>query len=267
MPERVIPSRLIRFWPWLVASAAIHGLFLLVWLNPTAHDPATASSQAGDVAIELVSIELQPGKQVTPAPASKLASKLDSKLSSSKKQMPETADNRPASRQTLTMASDSPASETSKQIVSAPSNSVEENPGPVVLTESPALREQPVLSESPALSEQPASSVQKITAKQTSVHDSKPQVDAGEMDRIRMLVRSHLETFKYYPASARRRGIEGHVEVGFTLTRGGAADRVSVLHGSGYAMLDHAALATVHRAEPFPVENGKYRFSLRFKRL
>ena len=254
-----------------MASAAIHGLFLLVWLDPTAHDPATASSQAGDVAIELVSIELQSGKQVTPAPASKLvpklASKWDSKLSSSKNQMPETTDNRPASRQTLTMASDSPASETSKQIVSAPSNSVEENPGPVVLTESPALREQPVLSESPALSEQPASSVQKITAKQTSVHDSKPQVDAGEMDRIRMLVRSHLETFKYYPASARRRGIEGHVEVGFTLTRGGAADRVSVLHGSGYAMLDHAALATVHRAEPFPVENGKYRFSLRFKRL
>jgi len=73
--------------------------------------------------------------------------------------------------------------------------------------------------------------------------------------------------FKYYPASARRRGIEGHVEVGFTLTRDGAADQVSVLHGSGYAMLDHAALETVHRAQPFPVENGKYRFSLRFKRL
>jgi len=82
-----------------------------------------------------------------------------------------------------------------------------------------------------------------------------------------MLVRNHLEVFKYYPASARRRGIEGHVEVGFTLTRDGAADQVSVLHGSGYAVLDHAALETVYRAQPFPIENGKYRFSLRFKRL
>jgi len=239
VPVRVIPSRLIRFWPWLVASAAIHGLILVFWLDLKL--PATASSQAGDVAIELVSIELQSGKPGTLAPAATLSSR--------KKHMPDAVDNRSASRQTFTIASDSPALETSKKIVSAPSNSVEENPDPMALTE------------------QPASSVQKITVKQTSVHDSEPQVDAVEMDRMRMLVRSHLETFKYYPASARRRGIEGHVEVGFTLTRGGAADQVSVLHGSGYAMLDHAALATVHRAQPFPVENGKYRFSLRFKRL
>jgi len=239
VPARVIPSKLIRFWPWLVASAAIHGLILVFWLDLKL--PATVSSQAGDVAIKLISIEVQPGKKVAMDPASTLSPK--------KKHMQDTADNSSASRQIFTMSSDSPASETSKKIVPMPSNSVEEKPRPIALTE------------------QPVSSVQQITAKQTSVHDSDPQVDAVEMDRIRMLVRSHLEAFKYYPASARRRGIEGHVEVGFTLTRGGAADQVSVLHGSGYAMLDHAALETVYRAQPFPVENGKYRFSLRFKRL
>jgi len=239
VPARVIPSRLIRFWPWLVASAAIHGLILVFWLDLKL--PAAVSSQAGDVAIELTSIEVQPGKQATLDPASTRSPK--------KKHMHDTADNRSVSRQIFTMSSDSPASETSKKIVSVPSNSVEKKTRMMALTE------------------QPVSSVQQITAKQTSVHDSDPQVDAVEMDRIRMLVRSHLEAFKYYPASARRRGIEGHVEIGFTLTRDGAADEVSVLHGSGYAMLDHAALETVHRAQPFPVENGKYRFSLRFKRL
>jgi protein TonB len=81
------------------------------------------------------------------------------------------------------------------------------------------------------------------------------------------LVRKHLEFFKYYPSSARRRGIEGHVEIGFTLMHDGAADQVAVLHGSGYAVLDHAALETVYRAQPFPVAYGQYRFSLRFKRL
>ncbi|MCF7820920.1 MAG: energy transducer TonB [Mariprofundaceae bacterium] len=81
------------------------------------------------------------------------------------------------------------------------------------------------------------------------------------------LVRSHLESFKFYPASARRRGIEGHVDVAFVLTQNGAADQISVLHGSGYSMLDRAAIQTVSRAQPFPVDDGTYRFRLKFKRL
>lgn len=93
------------------------------------------------------------------------------------------------------------------------------------------------------------------------------QVQQQEQKGIRDAVRKHLETFKYYPASARRRGIEGDVDVVFNLTHGGVAEQVTVLKGSGYAVLDRAAIMTVARAQPFPVENGQYRFRLRFRRL
>ncbi|MDX8402806.1 MAG: energy transducer TonB [Mariprofundaceae bacterium] len=80
-------------------------------------------------------------------------------------------------------------------------------------------------------------------------------------------VRARLEESKWYPASARRRGIEGDVELGFALNRDGYARDAKILAGSGYAMLDQAALETVKRAEPFPADGGEYRFKLRFRRL
>lgn len=89
------------------------------------------------------------------------------------------------------------------------------------------------------------------------------EVSARDTD----LVRQHLERFKFYPLSARRRGIGGDVEVGFRLTAGGKAEQVRVLASSGYDVLDEAALQTVSRAQPFPVGDGRYRFRLRFRRL
>jgi len=89
----------------------------------------------------------------------------------------------------------------------------------------------------------------------------------GESDRVSRLVREHLESFKFYPGGARRRGLEGHVDVGFTLVGRGLATAVMVLEGSGHDILDRAALETVSRAQPFPVESGSFRFRLNFRRL
>jgi len=80
------------------------------------------------------------------------------------------------------------------------------------------------------------------------------------------LVRHRLELFKYYPASARRRGIEGAVDVSFSLNVDGQARGVHLVSGSGYAILDDAAMRTVQRAEPFPVHEGFYQFRLLFRR-
>jgi len=93
------------------------------------------------------------------------------------------------------------------------------------------------------------------------------QAQGVDQKSNRNVVRKHLEAFKYYPASARRRGIEGDVDVSFMLVHGGIAEHVELLKGSGYAVLDRAAITTVARAQPFPVENGQYRFHLRFRRL
>jgi len=93
------------------------------------------------------------------------------------------------------------------------------------------------------------------------------QAQGVDQKDSRNTVRKHLEAFKYYPASARRRGIEGDVDVSFMLVRGGVAEQVEVLKGSGYAVLDRAAMTTVARAQPFPVGNGQYRFHLRFRKL
>lgn len=79
-------------------------------------------------------------------------------------------------------------------------------------------------------------------------------------------VRQRLEHFKHYPASARRRGIEGAVDVSFRLNAEGRAEDMQLVSGSGYGILDDAALNTVRRAEPFPVTQGSYRFRLRFTR-
>ena len=96
---------------------------------------------------------------------------------------------------------------------------------------------------------------------------ARPQSRNEDELRRQSLIRGHLEAFKFYPASARRRGIEGDVDVSFSLTGGGMAEQVKVRKGSGYAVLDRAALMTVARAQPFPVGNGRYRFRLRFRRL
>lgn len=100
-----------------------------------------------------------------------------------------------------------------------------------------------------------------------SLETSAAQADVEQNSREarESRVRNHLEQFKYYPASARRRGINGEVEVAFELDSLGQAKLVKIMSGSGYSLLDEAALETVHSAEPFPVDGGAYQFVLRFR--
>jgi len=245
MVERVIVSRLVRFWPWLVASAAIHGLIVAIWLN---EKPVTHSDRS--VVLELVSIDLQTEMDSTQPTLKKPAAE---------KIQPQPATHTPAKKviahPSVTVASDHSSKFPAriKKQASTPTVNQQTSPAPELLARKTTHAPVPVLQQQPAHT--------------VPAHQSSQQPHSAAIDRARLLVREHLEAFKYYPSSARRRGIEGLVEVGFTLIHDGAANQVSVLHGSGYAVLDHAALETVYRAQPFPIENGKYRFRLRFKRL
>lgn len=70
------------------------------------------------------------------------------------------------------------------------------------------------------------------------------------------MVRMKIESRKKYPAAARRRQIEGRVEVEFSLREDGNVTEVSVKKTSRHPDLDRAALLAVRDAAPFPRPPG-----------
>jgi len=136
-------------------------------------------------------------------------------------------------------------------------------PDPQALPAFPAPADLPAVKKAV---EVPKSGSPVVAAAQPSRALARTTGSQGER-RNDTVVRERLERFKYYPASARRRGIAGDVEVGFRLRSDGSAEEVLVLASSGYDILDRAALETVSRAQPFPAASGSYQFRLRFRRL
>lgn len=66
------------------------------------------------------------------------------------------------------------------------------------------------------------------------------------------LLLAHLERYRRYPVTARTRREQGVVYVAFRMNRVGAVLSASIARSSGSAILDRAALDTVHRADPLP---------------
>ncbi len=61
-----------------------------------------------------------------------------------------------------------------------------------------------------------------------------------------------IQQAKRYPLQARIKGIEGKVEVKFTLSRDGRLINSEIITSSGFKILDQEALAMLRRASPFP---------------
>ena len=241
MAVRAIASRGNRLWPWLAASLAGHGLLLAAW-QPAESLPPLSDSLA-------VSIELLPAP--TPARSPEPVQPL---LAETTK--PELA---PAK---------AVAVEEEKLLAKA-----EQRAKPLAKEESGREAARPVAAEPAAAEPSPApEKIAEPTAEPAPVQLVRAETPAAdspdiEPERVNRLVRDHLESFKFYPGGARRRGLEGHVDVAFTLVGRGLATAVTVLEGSGHDILDRAALETVSRAQPFPVERGSFRFRLNFRRL
>ena len=73
----------------------------------------------------------------------------------------------------------------------------------------------------------------------------------GDSQRLLALVRSKIRSHRRYPELARRRGIEGKVEVSFRILSDGRVSELMVRRGAD-PMLDEAALAAVRAASPLP---------------
>ncbi|GAV19616.1 transport protein TonB [Mariprofundus micogutta] len=207
-----------------MASAAIHGLLFVVWLDLSGSSSAVSQKQT---VLEVVSIEAIPEEKPATLPSKPAISENNS--------------------------------------AKAPKQVTQRKPAAVVVQ--PARSSMHQAASQALEAEKPVSAISETESQIAAAVVSQSASNIAQHEQINTLVRNHLESFKFYPASARRRGIEGHVDVAFVLSHNGSADQIKLLQGSGYAMLDRAAMQTVSRAQPFPVDDGSYRFRLRFKRL
>lgn len=90
-----------------------------------------------------------------------------------------------------------------------------------------------------------------------------PVTDSGEKDRIKeRYIRQLMNTiavYKYYPQRARRRHLQGRVEVSFVILADGTIENIRLADSSGSGILDKAALGVLRRAgrfEALPEELG-----------
>lgn len=96
----------------------------------------------------------------------------------------------------------------------------------------------------------PPKVVETSPAPRTTVREvaSAPRIDPSWQS----LLLKHLQEFKSYPSSARARGEQGVVLLGFSIDREGHVTARHIVHGSGYPALDGEAMALVERAQPMP---------------
>ena len=76
------------------------------------------------------------------------------------------------------------------------------------------------------------------------------QMTESERQQYLRLLLAHIESHKYYPRSARSRGVEGYVNVSFVLSPEGELSAIEVEGGS--AVLRRAAGKAIAAAQPLP---------------
>jgi len=117
----------------------------------------------------------------------------------------------------------------------------------------------------------PAESLINITAiprKFAQIPSTDPNVSGTDLSGLFTgKVRQRVAAAKYYPRTARRRGMEGQPVIAFTVTKDGRLLKANLAQTSGYQMLDRAALQAVQQAAPYPeipaeLKTDTYKFKL-----
>jgi len=212
-------------------SSAIHLVLAagFLWLDKTASAP---SAQA------MVEISLQqasPTKNATPSQSPE--DTLDEKVLSSQQ------DN--ANQQLI--------ADTDSMPEPAPAERIETRPQPETVTELPAQAQisDHTLPESTAVetSNQPTSaSLQAARAgQQNAEHSSALE---AEKQNYLGLVAEHINSYKYYPRSAIRRGTEGQVEISFDLQPDGSIENLRTQ--GKHSVLLSASQRSIEQALPMP---------------
>jgi len=72
------------------------------------------------------------------------------------------------------------------------------------------------------------------------------------MLRYQDIVKQKIEEKKEYPQEARRKEIEGIVNIRFTILSDGQVNEIEIVKSSGYKILDNSAVSTIKKSNPFP---------------
>jgi len=73
-----------------------------------------------------------------------------------------------------------------------------------------------------------------------------------EMFRYQDAVKQRIQDARRYPAWAKRQGLEGTVDMGFTVLSDGTSRDIAIMGPSSSGGLDEEAVQTIRRAGPFP---------------
>ena len=88
-----------------------------------------------------------------------------------------------------------------------------------------------------------------VKAKQKSIAKNY-ETESVKVDYFSLL-QAHIESRKYYPRSARKQGIEGHVEVSFRLMKNGEVNKIQC--SGAHRILNSAAARAIKKSLPLPV--------------
>lgn len=131
----------------------------------------------------------------------------------------------------------------------------------IVVTNEKKKIESPIAKEEQAQQEKKQQVVSSLTA--TETHYKKPTYQPvlvpGYMANYARSVQERIASNVLYPKAAKEANAQGIVELTLSIIKSGALASASVSKSSGYAVLDEAALETVHRLSPylaFPLDSS-----------
>jgi len=233
---------------WLASAVVVLGLHaagvaaLLAW-----HDPLGVADESSAVVVDLSPYappsesreDVAPGpiQQQAPAPApeQKVEPKPDEKIDETVEAKPEKVE-----------------AKTEPKPERKPEEKVEVPPSPVPPLAAVPPPEAVAPPPPPEPQAQPALPSSIPPAPVTTAPPRAHTPTVAEVNAWHKGIYTQIDRHKAYSATARARGEQGLVQVTFSINRKGRLVASRVAHGSGYAALDQAAMATLKKAQPFP---------------
>ena len=235
------PARLDAFTS-LAISTLLH-LALVAWVAPSIESFSCGPTWTQTIDARLVAFPVTRGAQNAPEPATE----------------PAEAIREPSAVAALPDSSAPPSTHPAPSSLEPRAETAQSAPPVAPRSDPPSANKHARPSRNASPRRRDASPGTATAAAEPTVPNSASGGDARSRAEQRFLaeLREAIAASRYYPPSAQARHIEGRVTLAFVLAMDGALSQVEVRGSSGYAILDQAALETLHRLgrfKPIPPE-------------